>query len=122
MDNRGRGEALRTLVRRLVQGLQPTRLILFGSSAYGEADTDSDLDLMIIVPESAEPPHRRAQNAYAHAGVVGVPKDLMVLTEEEFERQAVVISSLAHTVKKSGRIVYERAEAPRDRQLAVQEP
>jgi len=56
-------EVLREIVRRLVQGLQPEQIILFGSHAYGEPTQASDLDIMIIVSESSEPAHRREQKA-----------------------------------------------------------
>lgn len=78
-------ELLEEVVRRLVDGLQPDQIILFGSYAYGQPTKGSDLDLMIIVSESSEPPHRRDQRAYACVGALGVSKDLLVLTRKEFE-------------------------------------
>ena len=50
---------LEEIVRRLVEGLQPEQIILFGSYAYGQPTEGSDLDIMIIVSESSEPAHRR---------------------------------------------------------------
>lgn len=32
-----------------LQGLQPRRMILFGSHAYGEPDKDSDIDLIVAL-------------------------------------------------------------------------
>lgn len=95
-------ELLEEVVRRLVEGLQPDQIILFGSYAYGQPTEESDLDLMIVVSESSEPPHRREQRAYACVGAIGVSKDLLVLTREEFERQAQVATSLARRVKEKG--------------------
>jgi predicted nucleotidyltransferase len=111
-------EVLREIVRRLVQGLQPEHIILFGSHAYGEPTQASDLDIMIIVSESSEPAHRREQKAYACVGAVGVSKDLLVLTREEFEEQSQVVTSLARRVKEKGTVLYERSQASRDSQMA----
>jgi predicted nucleotidyltransferase len=111
-------EVLREIVRRLVQGLQPEQIILFGSHAYGEPTQASDLDIMIIVSESSEPAHRREQKAYACVGAVGVSKDLLVLTREEFEEQSQVVTSLARRVKEKGTVLYERSQASRDSQMA----
>ena len=111
-------EVLREIVRRLVQGLQPERIILFGSHAYGEPTQASDLDIMIIVSESSEPAHPREQKAYACVGAVGVSKDLLVLTREEFEEQSQVVTSLARQVKEKGTVLYERSKASRDSQMA----
>lgn len=115
-------ETLKQIVQRLVVGLQPEQIILFGSYAYGQPTEGSDLDIMIIVSESGEPAHRRAQRAYGCVGAVGVPKDLVVLTHEEFERQAQVVTSLARRVKEKGTVLYERREVHRDSQLADKEP
>jgi predicted nucleotidyltransferase len=113
--------SLEEIVRRLVEGLQPDQIILFGSYVYGQPTKGSDLDLMVIVTESTEPPHRRAQKAYGCVGAVGVPKDLLVLTREEFEKQARVPTSLANVVKKKGKVLYERRETRRGSELADKE-
>lgn len=113
--------AIQEIVRRLVAGMRPQRIILFGSYAYGQPDADSDLDLMIVVSHSDRPAYRRAQEAYACVGAVGIAKDLIVLTEEEFERQAQVSTSLARLVKDRGRVVYERRETASDTPLDTQE-
>jgi predicted nucleotidyltransferase len=108
MSERAKEQALAEIVRRLKEGMQPTRIILFGSHAYGRPQQESDFDLMIIVPHSDLPQHRRAQRAYACVGAVGAAKDLLVLTEEEFERQAHVVTSLARLVMEQGKVLYER--------------
>jgi len=64
-------ELLEEVIRRLVEGLQPDQIILFGSYAYGQPTEGSDLDLMIIVSESSEPAHRRDQKAYGCVGAIG---------------------------------------------------
>jgi len=115
-------DALQTVVARLVTGLSPERIILFGSRAEGTADDHGDLDLLVIVSDSAQPPHRRAQEAYRCVGAVGVPKDLLVLTREEFERQAQIVTSLARRVEATGKVLYERAETHRSTAVAHQEP
>ena len=109
---------LEKIVWRLVEGLQPEQIILFGSYAYGQPTEGSDLDIMVIVSKSTDPPHRRAQKAYACVGAVGVPKDLLVLTREEFEKQARVVTSLARRVKEKGEVLYERGETHRNSEVA----
>jgi len=62
------------------------------------------------IPHSTEPAYRRAQRAYRCVGAVGIPKDLVVLTREEFERerQARVVTSLARRARDRGKVLYER--------------
>lgn len=102
---------LKDVVDRLVAALRPERVLLFGSYAWGTPTPDSDLDLLVVVPASDEPPHRRAQRAYRAVGAVGVPKDLLVLTREEFARQADVATSLAHLIRHAGITLYDGRQA-----------
>lgn len=45
--------AIQEIVRRLVEGYAPQKIILFGSYAYGQPDDDSDID-MLIIKDTAE--------------------------------------------------------------------
>ena len=94
------------IVARLVTALAPERIYMFGSRARGDAHADSDYDLLVVVTTSAEPRYKRAQGAYRALGGVGVPIDVIVLTREEFERQAVVVTSLPATIEREGLLVY----------------
>jgi len=73
-------ELLEDIVRRLVDGLHPEKIILFGSHAYGEPDEASDIDLLIVVSESDEPRHHRARKAYGCLWGFTAPTELVVLT------------------------------------------
>jgi predicted nucleotidyltransferase len=99
---------LTVLVERLVAALAPERVFLFGSHAWGVPGVDSDIDLMVIVPESDLPQYKRAQRAYRAIRGVDVPTDILVLTRDEFERQTQVVSSLARQVREHGKSLYER--------------
>lgn len=111
-------ELLEEIVRRLVEGLQPEQIILFGSYAYGKPTEASDLDIMVIVSESTEPLYRRAQKAYPCLRGLAVPIDLIVLTAREAQEEASVVTSLAHRVLKGGKVLYERSQAHRDSEVA----
>jgi uncharacterized protein len=49
---------LQQIVRRLVESLDPEKIVLFGSYAYGTPHRDSDFDLL-IVQNAKEPPRER---------------------------------------------------------------
>ncbi len=38
------------LSNRIAQEFHPDRIILFGSHAYGKPDSDSDVDLLVVLP------------------------------------------------------------------------
>jgi predicted nucleotidyltransferase len=44
------------LIRRIVGTVHPLHIVLFGSAARGEMRPDSDIDVLIVMPEGA---HRR---------------------------------------------------------------
>ncbi|HYA02263.1 MAG TPA: nucleotidyltransferase domain-containing protein, partial [Syntrophobacteria bacterium] len=52
---------LTEIVSRLVNAYEPERIYLFGSHARGEEGPDSDLDLIVIVPDDALPERRRSR-------------------------------------------------------------
>ena len=94
------------IVHRLVVALGPERIYLFGSHARGDAGTDSDYDVLVVVPASKLPRYRRDQDAFAALLGIGVAKDVLILTHDEFERQRSVVCSLPATVEREGVLLY----------------
>jgi len=94
-------------VRRLADAFQPEAIYLFGSRARGDNRPDSDYDLMVIVSQSDLPPHRRAQAAHRALHGIRVAADMLVWTHEEFEHFLPVPGSLAATVLREGRRLYD---------------
>ena len=100
------GEYLDTAVRRLVAALRPERIYLFGSRARGDADQDSDFDLLIVVPEVVGSPYRLHRRAYDVLWGLGAAVDVLVVSRARFERQREVVASLPATVEREGRLLY----------------
>lgn len=94
------------IVQRLVAALSPERIYLFGSQARGDAGPDSDYDFLVVVRTSTLPRYRRDQAAFEALLGVGVAKDVLVLTHDEFERQRTVVCSLPATVEREGMLLY----------------
>ena len=95
-----------TAVERLVAEFQPEQIWLFGSYAWGEPTPDSDLDFLVVVPESEEHPLDRMQHAHRCLRGVRTPMDVLVPTKEEFERVRNVRPSLTYKIVREGRLVY----------------
>ena len=106
MTGTDRDAVIAQLIGRLVPALRPEEIYLFGSQARDEARPDSDYDVLVILASSDEPAYRREQAAYQALWGLGAPVDVLVLTRAEFERQALVVSSLPATVRREGRRVY----------------
>ena len=93
-------------VRRLVEHFQPERIYLFGSRARGDHREDSDYDILVVVRESGEPYLDRMRTASRLIRDLLVPTQVVVVTIEEFERDAPVVSSLPDRVSHEGLILY----------------
>ena len=102
-------EKIAIIVQKLVETYQQRSIYLFGSYAWGQPDKDSDIDLMIIVKDSPDKPHQRLKPAYRVLRGIKVPKDILVYTELEFERQAEEPSSLFFKIKTEGVKLFEAA-------------
>ena len=72
-------EVLDEIVSRIVKRFHPERIILFGSHARGTAQTDSDVDLLIVMPV---PDTRRKLATEIDLSLVGIdiPTDVIVVT------------------------------------------
>jgi len=97
---------LKEMVRRLGEHFRPERIYLFGSRARGDAGPDSDYDLLVVVATSPLPGYKRDQEAFRALRGVGVSKDVIVLTLDEFQRKSSVVCSLPATVLREGTLLY----------------
>jgi len=101
-------EQLEEIVRRLVDGLGPEKIYLFGSYAHGDPHEHSDIDVLIIVPDDG----RDRSDVYGAAERclrwTRVPVELLILTPWEFEQQKNLISSLPYIINKKGTLLYAR--------------
>lgn len=93
-------------VERLKKEFQPEEIWLFGSHAWGAPDDDSDVDLMVIVPQSDERGIQRMQRAHHCLGGIGFSKDVLVPTRAQVDRYKHLRASLFHQVLAKGRKLY----------------
>jgi uncharacterized protein len=98
--------ALAEIVRRLIEAYRPERIYLFGSRARSDFGTDSDYDLLVVVPDSASPERKRSRLAYEVLRGTGVAADIIVWTEEAFDRRLHLRASLPFAVVAEGKLLY----------------
>lgn len=95
-------EAAHAIAARLEKTLRPDAIYLFGSHVRGEAGPDSDLDFLVVVPESIHTRYIRSVEARRLVGDIHASKDIVVLTRQEWEDEQRVVCSLPSTVRREG--------------------
>jgi predicted nucleotidyltransferase len=97
------------VVARIVETVQPRRIILFGSAARGQMGPHSDLDLLVVMPEGI---HRRrtAQAIYLSLSGMGIAKDIVVVTEGDVGAYGDNPSLVLFPALREGREIYRARE------------
>ncbi len=93
------------LIQTVVTSVRPLRIILFGSAARGEMGPDSDLDVLVVMPQGT---HRRktAQRLYRQMGGLGMPFDIVVATPDDLELHRSNPGLIYGTILREGKEVY----------------
>ena len=95
-------------VERITRCAQPTRILLFGSAARGDASPDSDLDFLVVVADGT---HRRetARRLYRALSDLGHPKDVVVVTESDVTQYGEDPSLVIRPALRDGKELYRVA-------------
>lgn len=101
--------ALSEVLRRLVQGLDPEQVWLFGSRAEGRHRPDSDFDLMVVTRTSSGERGFDYDDVYAPILGLGVGCDVVPCRADDFEIERSDRTSLSWHVMHTGKKLYERA-------------
>ena len=95
------------IVRRVVDGYQPEKIILFGSYAYGRPSADSDLDLLIIKKTS-----ERFIDRWTNVRKIvsdpkrSIPFEPLVLTPQEVKERLAIGDQFIEEIITKGEVVY----------------
>lgn len=100
-------EITQEIVDTIVQEVNPEKIIVFGSCAREDAQWDSDLDLLVVMPTELSVVDRalKIRNLFEH---IPCPMDIVVYTPEEVASWRQVPSSFIYQVLAEGRLLYER--------------
>ena len=96
-------ETLDSVIRRLVNALAPVSVYLYGSHAYGQPRVDSDIDLLVVVPDQRGTPYSCSVEACKALRGVGLPVEVKVVTSSKFAERGEWLSFLANVADMTTR-------------------
>lgn len=104
---------LEQIVERLKK-TDPYKIILFGSHAYGDAQKDSDIDLIVVLNNNDMPKTFKEKMRYqllVRNAILDInkeiPIDLIVYTKPMFEKFNHLGSMFSKEIAQKGKIIYE---------------
>ena len=92
----------------IAREFQPEKIILFGSWAYGKPDTDSDIDLLVVMPFEGSPFRQAGTILNRVIQAVGVlPLDILVRTAEQLDERLALGDRFVREILERGKVLYE---------------
>ena len=95
-------------VRRIARELQPEKIILFGSYAYGTPNGDSDVDLLIVMNTTNA---KHADRSWSVSQLLiprSFPVDILVRTPTEMDSFLTRKHFFYKEIVSQGKVLYER--------------
>ncbi len=92
---------------RLLENFNLNKIILFGSQARNEADNRSDVDLLVLTSEIINRRKLMLEIDRKLKGL-GYARDIVILKDEEYERDKFIPGTIASYAYLEGKILYER--------------
>lgn len=113
-----KAQQIHELVDRIVAKFHPDRVILFGSYAYGKPTTNSDVDILVVMPLNGKKPvHQEAEISLAVHG--GFPMDLIVQSPERLQQRIEMNDFFLREIIEKGKILYDSAHETRKSGLTM---
>ena len=104
------GTAHETIVRCVLDCVEPELILLFGSRAWGTARDDSDYDLMVVMRSDGGLDMRRVVREALAARSIGA--DVITISTDEYTRQQRDPGLLAYHVAREGQVLYTTGAVP----------
>ena len=99
-------QKIREAVGRIVEAAHPLKVIMFGSQARGDANTDSDVDLMVI-QERVENVTAESARLRAAFRDVDLSADVLVTSLSKFDYWRDTPGNVYYEAAHEGRLLYE---------------
>lgn len=98
-------ETLQEIIRRVVEVAHPEQIILFGSAARGDMDSNSDVDLLVIKDGQFDY-SSLVGDIYMNLHGVGQAVDVVLATPEQVEQYRYTHCLVIAPALREGREIY----------------
>lgn len=95
------------IVYRIATNVYPDKIYLFGSYATGQANENSDIDILVI-KDTSEPKYKRSIEIQRLLIGSKIPADIVVYTNAEFEKERSIKFSFINSAIQGAQLMYER--------------
>ena len=102
-------EELKKQIVEDLKPLDPKKIVLFGSYAYGEPNQDSDIDIFIS-KDDYEDKYKEVAKARELLSNIKISKDVLMTNTEYYETHSDEnwINTALYDIRKYGELLYEK--------------
>lgn len=106
-SEKARQELIQSILKKLIAGYAPQKVILFGSYAHGKPRPGSDIDLLIIKDTSDRLIDRwvEVRRVLSDPGRK-LPLETLVLTPQEVARRLAIGDQFVAEIMEKGKVLY----------------
>ncbi|HXG33907.1 MAG TPA: nucleotidyltransferase domain-containing protein [Bryobacteraceae bacterium] len=99
-------EKIQAAIQRIVELAQPRKIILFGSYVRGETNIHSDVDILVVVPDTVRDRRKESVRLQRALRDILMPMDILVVPESEWEAFKDAPGLIYREAWTTGKIVY----------------
>jgi predicted nucleotidyltransferase len=100
-------DSIHEIVKRIIARFDPEQIILFGSYARGDAGSDSDMDILVVMPVKGSKRRLQLQIRSALHDIY-LPMDIIVSDTEEFNWRKDIVGTIEWPAVHEGKVLYAK--------------
>lgn len=101
-------EYIDQIKKRTIKQIDLDKIILFGSYARGDYNSDSDIDIVFIIDDKSENKRNIKHKIDNILKDRFLPIDIIIYTKDEFRNKENIVGTLPYTIIREGEILYDK--------------